>query len=49
MKYTWVHNLRLLFNQLNQHRFYTAVCVVGTAVTMAFVMVVVMCSAGNTS
>jgi putative ABC transport system permease protein len=42
MEYAWIHNLRLLFNQLNQHRFYTAVCVVGTAVTMAFVMVVVM-------
>lgn len=42
MKYAWIHNLRLLFNQLNQHRFYTVVCVVGTAVTMAFVMVVVM-------
>ena len=39
MKYSFGHNLRLL---LNQHRFYTAVCVVGTAVTMAFVMVVVM-------
>ena len=42
MKYSFGHNLRLLLNQLNQHRFYTAVCVVGTAVTMAFVMVVVM-------
>lgn len=39
MKYSFGHNLRLL---LNQHRFYTAVCVVGTAVTIAFVMVVVM-------
>ena len=42
MKYAWIHNVQILFNQLNQHRFYTAVCVVGTAVTMAFVMVVVM-------
>lgn len=42
MKYAWIHNLQILFNQLNQHRFYTAVCVVGTAVTMAFVMVVIM-------
>lgn len=42
MKYSFGHNLRLLLNQLNQHRFYTSVCVVGTAVTMAFVMVVVM-------
>ena len=49
MKYSFGHNLRLLLNQLNQHRFYTAVCVVGTAVTMAFVMVVIaaMISAGG--
>lgn len=42
MRYSFGHSLRLLLNELNQHRFYTAVCVVGTAVTMAFVMVVVM-------
>ena len=38
MKYSFGHNLRLLLNQLNQHRFYTAVCVVGTAVNKAFVV-----------
>ncbi len=42
MKHSLLHNLRSLLNQLSQHRFYTAVCVVGTAVTIAFVMVVVM-------
>lgn len=42
MKHALLHNLRSLLNQLKQHRFYTAVCVVGTAVTIAFVMVVVM-------
>lgn len=42
MRYSFGHSLRLLLNELNQHRFYTAVCVVGTAVTMAFVMVVMM-------
>ena len=34
--------MRQLLNLIFQHRFYTAVCVVGTAVTLAFVMVVVM-------
>lgn len=42
MKHPLLHNLRLFFRLLAQHRFYTAVCVVGTAVTIAFVMVVVM-------
>lgn len=31
-----------LINLFRQHRFYTAVCILGTALTMAFVMVVVM-------
>lgn len=34
--------MKQLFNLIRQHRFYTAVCVIGTAVTLAFVMVVVM-------
>lgn len=42
MKHSLLHNLRSFFRLLGQHRFYTAVCVVGTAVTIAFVMVVVM-------
>lgn len=42
MRYSLLHNLRSLFCQMSQHRFYTVVCVVGTAVTIAFVMVVVM-------
>ena len=42
MKHALLYNFRSLLNQLKQHRFYTAVCVVGTAVTIAFVMVVVM-------
>lgn len=36
------YDFKHVFLQLRQHRFYTAVCVVGTAVTIAFVMVVVM-------
>ena len=42
MKHSLLHNLRSFFRLLGQHRFYTTVCVVGTAVTIAFVMVVVM-------
>lgn len=42
MKHSLLHNLRSFFRLLGQHRFYTVVCVVGTAVTIAFVMVVVM-------
>ena len=34
--------MKQLFNLIRQHRFYTAICVIGTAVTVAFVMVVVM-------
>ena len=34
--------MKQLFNLIRQHRFYTAVCIVGTAITLAFVMVVVM-------
>ncbi len=34
--------MRQLFNLFRQHRFYTTVCIAGTAVTLAFVMVVVM-------
>ena len=34
--------MRQLINLIGQHRFYAAVCVIGTAVTLAFVMVVVM-------
>ena len=34
--------MKQLFNLVRQHRFYTAICVIGTAVTLAFVMVVVM-------
>lgn len=34
--------MKQLLNLIFQHRFYTAVCVIGTAVTLAFVMVVVM-------
>lgn len=42
MKHSLSHNLRSFFHLLAQHRFYTAVCVAGTAVTIAFTMVVVM-------
>ena len=42
MKHSLSHNLRSYFRLLAQHRFYTAVCVAGTAVTIAFTMVVVM-------
>ena len=42
MKHSLSHNLRSYFRLLAQHRFYTAVCIVGTAVTIAFTMVVVM-------
>ena len=41
MKYL-LHNLHSYFRLLAQHCFYTAVCVLGTAVTIAFIMVVVM-------
>lgn len=34
--------MKQLFNLLAQHRFYAAVCILGTAVALAFVMVVVM-------
>lgn len=34
--------MKQLFNLIIQHRFYAAACMVGTAVTLAFVMVVVM-------
>lgn len=34
--------MRQLLNLLSQHRFYAAVCILGTAVTLAFVMMVVM-------
>ena len=34
--------MKQLWNLILQHRFYTAVCVLGTVLTMAFVMVVVM-------
>lgn len=42
MKHSLLHNFRSFFRVLDQHRFYTAVCVAGTAVTIAFIMVVVM-------
>ena len=42
MKHSLLHNLHSYFRLLGQHRFYTTVCVVGTAVTIAFIMVVVM-------
>lgn len=42
MKHSLLHNFRSFFRVLGQHRFYTAVCVAGTAVTIAFIMVVVM-------
>lgn len=42
MKHSLLHNFRSFFRLLGQHRFYTAVCVAGTAVTIAFIMVVVM-------
>ena len=42
MKHSLSHNLRSFFHLLAQHRFYTAVYVAGTAVTIAFTMVVVM-------
>lgn len=42
MKHSLSHNLRSFFRLLAQHRFYAAVCVAGTAVTIAFTMVVVM-------
>lgn len=34
--------MKQLINLMSQHRFYAAVCIIGTAVTLAFVMVVVM-------
>ena len=34
--------MKQLMNLIGQHRFYAAACIVGTAVTLAFVMVVVM-------
>lgn len=42
MDITLWRNLKYIFSNLRQHRFYAAVCIVGTAVTIAFVMVVVM-------
>ena len=34
--------MKQLIHLIGQHRFYAAACMVGTAVTLAFVMVVVM-------
>lgn len=40
--FTYIEQMKQLLNLFSQHRFYAAVCIVGTAVTLAFVMVVVM-------